>query len=207
MKFQGPNRWVRLQSDRKLRPFLPGPTEVGPTHKANADSCGSLALSRVVENKVDFPEGRGAIASRDSGALAEHEYSGRSLPEGLTNSLPTQRMEECMATAGIEDGSTGGEDRREIEDILPGCLRKIRRWCVPPRWSVPDWSAEVAAEMTFAALQAARDFDPTRGVPREVFLRQRVMHLAYSHYRRELGLRHRPGRQGAARLGRAIRGE
>jgi DNA-directed RNA polymerase specialized sigma24 family protein len=113
------------------------------------------------------------------------DLQGEASPEGLTQFHATQRLEGSMATAGIGAGSTDDEEGRVIEAILPGCLRKIRRWRVPPRWSVPDWSAEIAAELTFAALQAARDFDPARGVPREVFLRQRVMHRAYSHYRRE----------------------
>jgi DNA-directed RNA polymerase specialized sigma subunit len=56
---------------------------------------------------------------------------------------------------------------------------------VPPHWSNRDWFEEMGAEATMAALQATRDFDPTRGVPREAFLRQRVMRSALARYRRE----------------------
>jgi DNA-directed RNA polymerase specialized sigma24 family protein len=65
------------------------------------------------------------------------------------------------------------------------CLRKIRRWRVPPRWSRRDWFEEIGAELTIAALLAARDYDPARGVPPEAFLRRRMMTRAYSRYRRE----------------------
>src|SRR5512135_1884601 len=67
----------------------------------------------------------------------------------------------------------------------PSCLRRIRRWSVPPHWSNRDWFEEMGAEATMAALQATRDFDPTRGVPWEAFLRQRVMRSALARYRRE----------------------
>ncbi len=56
---------------------------------------------------------------------------------------------------------------------------------MPPHWSNRDWSEEMAAEAVVAALQAARDFDPSRGIPREAFLYQRVMHSALARYRRE----------------------
>ncbi len=65
------------------------------------------------------------------------------------------------------------------------CLRKIRRWRVPPRWSRRDWFEEIGAELTIATLMAARDYDPARGVPPEAFLRRRIMTTAYSRYRRE----------------------
>ena len=41
------------------------------------------------------------------------------------------------------------------------------------------------AEATAAALQAKRDFDPTRGVPWEAFLRLRIIHSALARHRRE----------------------
>lgn len=73
----------------------------------------------------------------------------------------------------------------EWSAISTSCLRKIRRWRVPPHWSNRDWFEEMGAEATMAALQATRDFDPTRGVPWEAFLRQRVMRSALARYRRE----------------------
>ncbi len=41
------------------------------------------------------------------------------------------------------------------------------------------------AEATAAALQAMRDFDPTRGVPWETFLHLRIIHAALARHRRE----------------------
>jgi RNA polymerase sigma factor (sigma-70 family) len=73
----------------------------------------------------------------------------------------------------------------ECDAVLLNCLWRIRRWRVPPSWSARDWFEEIAAELAFAALQAARVFDPARGVRREVFLQQRIRHRAYNRYRRE----------------------
>jgi DNA-directed RNA polymerase specialized sigma24 family protein len=78
----------------------------------------------------------------------------------------------------------GGECPTESVAAL-GCLRRIRRWRVPPRWSERDWFEEISAETAAAALQARRDFDPARGVPWEAFLRRRVMYSALARYRRE----------------------
>ena len=69
--------------------------------------------------------------------------------------------------------------------VISKCLRRIRRWRVPPRWSDQDWREEMEAEATAAALQAMRDFDPTRGVPWEAFLRLRIIHSALARHRRE----------------------
>jgi RNA polymerase sigma factor (sigma-70 family) len=48
-----------------------------------------------------------------------------------------------------------------------------------------DWREEIGAEVMSAVIQAARDFDPERGVPWTAFLRQRIMHSAVGRYRRE----------------------
>ena len=69
--------------------------------------------------------------------------------------------------------------------VISKCLRRIRRWRVPPRWSDRDWHEEMEAEASAAALQAKRDFDPTRGVPWEAFLYQRIVHSALARHRRE----------------------
>ena len=83
--------------------------------------------------------------------------------------------------------SPGGRDPQELIAVA-GCLRRIRRWRVPPRWSRRDWLEEIGAEATAAALQACRDFDPDRGVPRAAFLRRRVLAAALARYRREWSL-------------------
>jgi len=69
--------------------------------------------------------------------------------------------------------------------VISKCLRRIQRWRVPPRWSDQDWREEMVAETTAAALQAMRDFDPTRGVPWEAFLRLRIIRSALARHRRE----------------------
>ena len=69
--------------------------------------------------------------------------------------------------------------------VISGCLKRIRSWRVPPRWSNQDWFEEMRAEATLTALQAARDFDPTRDVPWSAFLRRRIMEAALTRHRRE----------------------
>jgi RNA polymerase sigma factor (sigma-70 family) len=65
------------------------------------------------------------------------------------------------------------------------CLRRIDAWRVPPNWSLRDWHEEMNAEAAAAAWEAELDFDPTRGVPLEAFVHQRVMARAWTRYRRE----------------------
>lgn len=71
--------------------------------------------------------------------------------------------------------------------------RPIHRWPVPPNWSTRDWREEMEAEISAAAWEAERDFDPTRGVPLEVFVRYRVWSRARSRYRREWSYARRLG--------------
>jgi DNA-directed RNA polymerase specialized sigma24 family protein len=56
---------------------------------------------------------------------------------------------------------------------------------VPPRWSVRDWSEELKALSLAAAWHALGDFDPTYGVPLDVFLRERILASALTRYRQE----------------------
>ena len=48
-----------------------------------------------------------------------------------------------------------------------------------------EWSEEVQSEATVAGLQAYKEFDESRGVPRVAFLRQRVLRRTLALYRRE----------------------
>lgn len=73
----------------------------------------------------------------------------------------------------------------ELDFVIATCLRRIRKWRVPPSWTAREWSEEIRSEATVAGLQAFQDFDESRGVPREAFLRQRVMHRSLALYRRE----------------------
>jgi DNA-directed RNA polymerase specialized sigma24 family protein len=77
-------------------------------------------------------------------------------------------------------------ERHSLElGVVQGCLKKVRKWRVPPHWSEHDWFEEIGAELAVAVVVAARDFDASRGVPWEGFLGRRVMFAALSRYRRE----------------------
>jgi RNA polymerase sigma factor (sigma-70 family) len=73
----------------------------------------------------------------------------------------------------------------ELDFVVSSSLRRIRRWRVPPSWTTREWFEEVESEANVAGLQASQEFDETRGVPREAFLRQRVMRRTLALYRRE----------------------
>jgi hypothetical protein len=105
-------------------------------------------------------------------------------PETDINPLPVGGGPDA---GGADDTRPGGKRSPELAAALV-CLRRIRRWRVPPRWSGRDWLEEIGAEATAAALQAWKDFDPDRGVPRAAFLRQRVLGAALARYRREWSL-------------------
>jgi DNA-directed RNA polymerase specialized sigma24 family protein len=69
--------------------------------------------------------------------------------------------------------------------VLQSTFKRIRGWRVPPRWSVRDWSEELKALSLAAAWHALGDFDPTYGVPLDVFLRERILASALTRYRQE----------------------
>jgi DNA-directed RNA polymerase specialized sigma24 family protein len=69
--------------------------------------------------------------------------------------------------------------------VLESTFKRIRRWRVPPRWSVRDWYEELKALSLAAAWCALGDFDPTYGVPLAVFLRERILARALTRYRQE----------------------
>jgi RNA polymerase sigma factor (sigma-70 family) len=79
---------------------------------------------------------------------------------------------------------------RELEDFLETLmtyrsLRQVCTWRVPPNWSPRDWFEEMEAEANAAAWEAELEYDPTRGVPLEAFVHQRVWARARTRYRRE----------------------
>lgn len=71
---------------------------------------------------------------------------------------------------------------REIPDRW---LARIMRWRVPPNWGPRDWSDEIRAIARAASWQASREFDPSRAVPFEWFVRHRILQAAYQRYRQE----------------------
>jgi hypothetical protein len=112
----------------------------------------------------------------------------------MMEDLNREALLEFLSTGGQgwvpERAGARGESRDRAADppewvVILGCLRRIRGWRVPPHWSSRDWNEEIRAEAVAAALQAMRDFDQGRGIPREMFLRRRVMSAALNRYRRE----------------------
>ncbi len=77
--------------------------------------------------------------------------------------------------------------------MTPTYLRRIYTWRVPPNWAPRDWREELEAEAIAAAWQAELEFDPTRGVPLEAFVHQRVVTHALRRYRREWTYARRSG--------------
>jgi len=73
----------------------------------------------------------------------------------------------------------------EWEAVWPRCRRRIHSWRVPTRWNPLDWWEEARAEVALAACAATLDFDPTRGVPRDAFLYQRILAGVWTRYRQE----------------------
>ena len=69
--------------------------------------------------------------------------------------------------------------------VLDHPLRRILAWRIPPHWTVRDWSEEMRAHGAAAAWQAVCEYDPARGVPWEVFVRQRVLTSALTRFRDE----------------------
>jgi RNA polymerase sigma factor (sigma-70 family) len=90
-----------------------------------------------------------------------------------------------MAAGGSLDDPNRGRPSPEWASVVSACLRKIRRWRVPPRWTFLDWFEEIEAEATVSALNAIKEFDPTRGIPWEAFLRRLIMQRCLTRYRRE----------------------
>jgi DNA-directed RNA polymerase specialized sigma24 family protein len=73
----------------------------------------------------------------------------------------------------------------EEDVLLKRCFKRICGWRVPPNWSAADWREEIKAHGLFAACEASRDFDSSRGVPLDAFVYKRVIARAYSRFRRE----------------------
>ena len=69
--------------------------------------------------------------------------------------------------------------------VVESCLKRARRWRVPPRWSSREWWEENRAEAALIVLNAARDYDADRGVSWESFLRSRLMAGLLPRLRRE----------------------
>lgn len=76
-------------------------------------------------------------------------------------------------------------DSPECRCMLSICLRRLRRWRVPPHWSAADWYEEINLEAMTAAQEASLAFDASHGIPLEWFIRNRVLNRALQFYRKE----------------------
>lgn len=72
-----------------------------------------------------------------------------------------------------------------VNVILRYCVGKVRRWPVPPNWTLSEWMQEVDAHGTAAAYEACCQFDPARGPDEAVFVTSRVMGRILTRYRQE----------------------
>src|SRR5689334_8813461 len=79
------------------------------------------------------------------------------------------------------------------ESIWASCWRRIRRWRLPPHWTVAEWVEEMKAEGAVASLQAEFDFDPSHNVPLPTYIRMRVLGVAIARYRKEWSYANRTG--------------
>jgi RNA polymerase sigma-70 factor (ECF subfamily) len=88
---------------------------------------------------------------------------------------PTQAAMAAWRVEGLPDWGA----------IWAGCVRRVRAWRIPPRWSAGEWSEEVQAQGVAAAWQAVRDYDPARGVLLGAFVHRRVLFAVRARYREE----------------------
>jgi DNA-directed RNA polymerase specialized sigma24 family protein len=75
--------------------------------------------------------------------------------------------------------------RHAVNAVLRFCSGKVRRWPVPPNWTLAEWMREVAAMGAAAAYEACCQFDPSRGADATVFVTSRVMGRVLTRYRQE----------------------
>lgn len=109
--------------------------------------------------------------------------------EFVTRLFPREvESEEHAAEAQPTSDSDSSPDHKAPSPewlTIQKCLKRIRKWRVPPHWSKRDWLDETTAEVMSAVLHASRDYDASRGVPRCAYLYRRIMYCMLSRYRRE----------------------
>src|SRR5262249_55473817 len=94
---------------------------------------------------------------------------------------------EICGTDFFQDQSSRGESRLHevLRAIIRPCLRRVRSWMPPRNWSGGGWREGLCQILWQAALEAARDFDPSRGTSFVGFVRNRALARTLASYRRE----------------------
>jgi RNA polymerase sigma factor (sigma-70 family) len=151
------------------------------------------------------PARRHAVDSQASSIALEHQsaasflqelvvqYGGQSMQDDQYDALMQIFRKEDSTTARMENGVPA---EKELENpsrrpdspewiTVMRCLKRIRRWRVPPQWSGRDWLDEIMGEVTLSVVQATKDFDMSRGIPLGAFLHRRIIQTALARYRRE----------------------
>lgn len=103
---------------------------------------------------------------------------------GITPSNPdaVEILGDCGWVSWISDEA---RDLKEGVGTWISCMKRIRRWRVPPRWPVQDWFDEIQAESVVAVLEALNDYDASYDVPLWKFVGMRVQGRAIARYRKE----------------------
>jgi len=72
-----------------------------------------------------------------------------------------------------------------LKPLLRSYRRPVRSWRVQPNWLPSDWFEEIEATQAIAAWQVSCTYDPSSGLPCEVFVYQKVMARVLARYRQE----------------------
>lgn len=73
----------------------------------------------------------------------------------------------------------------ELDTIVTLCLKRLRRWRVPPNRRYVDWFEEMAAQARAAAWEATCRYDASVGIPWQAFVHSRVIAHVFTRYRQE----------------------
>jgi DNA-directed RNA polymerase specialized sigma subunit len=79
----------------------------------------------------------------------------------------------------------GTNNPSELNVVLERCFSRIGSWRTPPNWSNREWLEEIKAHAIAASCRALCEYDPTRGVPLEAFVYQRVIARVLTRHRQE----------------------
>ena len=89
---------------------------------------------------------------------------------------------QVSAAQGQQQGTNNPS---ELNVVLERCFSRISFWRTPPNWSNQEWLEEIKAHAIAASYRAICEYDPTRGVPLEAFVYQRVIARVLTRHRQE----------------------